>query len=505
MAARLLEALFTSGYASAPSGSVRFYQPGTTSPVSVYRDDALTQLLTQPVPLDGFGRSIYPIYLKAPVRAIFYSSSGAQLLDVERYDGDRAELVALVNTSWPGVATVDALATALGTSLGGTNGNVQIPATGAVGRTVAAKFAEIALSVKDFGAKGDGTTDDSAAFVAALLAAKSAGGATVLVPPGTFIISQLLTLASANGVSFVGEGFAVSTIKQITAATGVFSATSCNGLRIVGINMVALSPNTGTAITLSACNYTEITGVGVDALVTTNSFDGGISISGVSTSLLIQGCRIICNNAAAARAFKTAGTMVQSWVLDSTLGVIGGGIPIEYTQGTSLGVVGMCNISGGTTGISWAASLVNTDFTIFGCPTLGNYAPAFTVGVSTDPRIRQWGNQVDGYTLDVATGTATTPDRTKGPDIRLRGITGAGTVTVNAPTPAPSSQMRDIYMRITYTNAAGGAVTWSHNAVFVLAGAVAIPTTDLHSIVVVWAWDPNTSKWREQSRSDGLT
>ena len=41
------------------------------------------------------------------------------------------------------------------------------------------------LSVRDFGAKGDGTTDDTAAFQRALDAATKAGGGTVHAPRGT--------------------------------------------------------------------------------------------------------------------------------------------------------------------------------------------------------------------------------------------------------------------------------------------------------------------------------
>jgi hypothetical protein len=51
------------------------------------------------------------------------------------------------------------------------------------------------LSVKDFGAVGDGTTDDTAAINAACTAAGTSG-ATLLVPAGTYLISSTITLKS---------------------------------------------------------------------------------------------------------------------------------------------------------------------------------------------------------------------------------------------------------------------------------------------------------------------
>ena len=54
-----------------------------------------------------------------------------------------------------------------------------------------------ALSVKDFGAKGDGITDDYAAFIKCIEAASEAGK-TVYVPEGTFRIDTLLKLNIDN-------------------------------------------------------------------------------------------------------------------------------------------------------------------------------------------------------------------------------------------------------------------------------------------------------------------
>jgi hypothetical protein len=58
------------------------------------------------------------------------------------------------------------------------------------------------VNVKQYGAVGDGVTDDTAAFVAALAAARG----TIEVPPGQYIISSSLTFPSAFGIEIVGQG-----------------------------------------------------------------------------------------------------------------------------------------------------------------------------------------------------------------------------------------------------------------------------------------------------------
>lgn len=58
-------------------------------------------------------------------------------------------------------------------------------------------------NVKDYGAKGDGTTDDTAAFQAALDAAKQAGGGTVYAAGGTYRMDGSLTVPT--GVELRGS------------------------------------------------------------------------------------------------------------------------------------------------------------------------------------------------------------------------------------------------------------------------------------------------------------
>mmetsp|Transcript_9064 Transcript_9064/g.21211 ORF Transcript_9064/g.21211 Transcript_9064/m.21211 type:complete len:431 (+) Transcript_9064:16-1308(+) len=59
---------------------------------------------------------------------------------------------------------------------------------------VPAAAGAFALSVVDFGAKGDGVTDDTEAFIKALEAAQNATGGLVLIPVGQFLITQPLAV-----------------------------------------------------------------------------------------------------------------------------------------------------------------------------------------------------------------------------------------------------------------------------------------------------------------------
>jgi hypothetical protein len=79
-------------------------------------------------------------------------------------------------------------------------------------------------NVKDYGAVGDGTTNDTTAIQTAINAVKVAGFGTVYFPDGTFVITGSLTIPSNPqcDISLEGEGSNITIIKQTSNANAIY-------------------------------------------------------------------------------------------------------------------------------------------------------------------------------------------------------------------------------------------------------------------------------------------
>lgn len=70
------------------------------------------------------------------------------------------------------------------------------------------------VNVKDYGAIGDGISDDYSSFLNALIAVNSSGGGAVIVPPGTYLIGQPLLLKGYENTNLVGSGIGATVLTK---------------------------------------------------------------------------------------------------------------------------------------------------------------------------------------------------------------------------------------------------------------------------------------------------
>lgn len=121
------------------------------------------------------------------------------------------------------------------------------PLPSSVSRSLRSKNSDT-VSVKDFGAKGDGVTDDSDAFSAAF-----AASGYVDIPAGTFLLAKPVSV-SGKAVRLRGKGVGITTLKS-TITSGV---------------MLTVSPTTGSHffdIGDFSCTSTASVSDKVDAIV----------------------------------------------------------------------------------------------------------------------------------------------------------------------------------------------------------------------------------------------
>jgi len=117
------------------------------------------------------------------------------------------------------------------------------------------------INAKDFGAKGDGVTDDTAAINAAIVAAQKQGaGAVVSLPSGRYKTAlgaeKSIRITGADGLTFQGEGD--TTIVSGDLDAPVFRLLDSKGVTIrnIAIDHEPLGYTQGTIMSVDIPNMT---------------------------------------------------------------------------------------------------------------------------------------------------------------------------------------------------------------------------------------------------------
>jgi len=114
------------------------------------------------------------------------------------------------------------------------------PFTNSVTTNVGLKLAET-VSVKDFGAVGDGVTDDTAEINNAIVAVNAAGGGTVFFPEGTYLVSAVsgsVAISLLSNVTLNGDGINATIIKLKNAGNAhVINATTASNVAITNLTV----------------------------------------------------------------------------------------------------------------------------------------------------------------------------------------------------------------------------------------------------------------------------
>lgn len=265
-------------------GKIYTYLAGTTTPLAVYTTNSQTAFHTNPIILDSAGRvpSGGEIWLQLGIGYKFVLKTSTDVL-IATYDN-------IPSSAQPPAAndadsimyeqgyTVSAGSFVVGkiyriafvgttnfTLIGATNNTIgtHFIATGVgtgtgtaeLSQTVETKLRET-ISVKDFGAVGDGVADDTNAFIGAAAQINAQGGGVLYVPTGTYKVFR----QTANPSPSINSPYWVS-------AGDIIRLDNCDGVRIVfdgaeliaadGLKYGSFDPLTGAVYNPPAGTFTN--------------------------------------------------------------------------------------------------------------------------------------------------------------------------------------------------------------------------------------------------------
>jgi hypothetical protein len=169
-------------------------------------------------------------------------------------------------------------------SSGDASGVPVTPSGGTTARALGEHLATL-VDVRDFGALGDGITDDAVAFQAAIAAAQTRSS-PVYVPasPTAYLLGATVTL---DGVALVGEG--TGSTLQLALSSGAALQLTGNGPRLSGLRL--LGP--GVTAPPSSPADVDLSGVSLDGITVLSGTEAailhGVEVIACQKGLVIEG------------------------------------------------------------------------------------------------------------------------------------------------------------------------------------------------------------------------
>jgi len=276
--------LFDNNGVPLAGGKIYVYRAGTTTPATTYTNPLGSVSNTNPIIANSSGRLPNEIWLDTAVsyKFVLQTTTGtllgtydnipaapqppvvndaASVLYEQGYTVNAGAFTVGATYRITAVGTTDftligALANVTGVHFTATGPGVGT-GTAAFSRYVSARLQDI-VTVKDFGAVGDGVADDTVAIQAAL----NSGAGAVYIPSGNYLVSSLSaksnTIIYGNGNSSVLTATGTGNILVITGVSGGTRITNVQvrNIKFQGLNNMAAGPLGCGVIVLHAQNIT---------------------------------------------------------------------------------------------------------------------------------------------------------------------------------------------------------------------------------------------------------
>lgn len=243
-------------------GTLTTYIAGTTTLTNTWQDEALTTLNTNPIVLDSRGECVLWLSSTVSYKLVLKNAVGVTQWTVDNVSG------------------AGALADRLRTDLAASGGSslVGYLPSGSTATTVQSKLRE-SVSVKDFGAVGNGVANDTAAIQAALTA-MSGTGTYVFMPAGTYKVSAALLVPTLTGLIGDGSATLYAVNSGFNNVDPSFTGRYVNNGVVINLSGLTTAPYTakyGQKISGLKIQYQYATGYSVNAIVARNCIDVEIS------------------------------------------------------------------------------------------------------------------------------------------------------------------------------------------------------------------------------------